>query len=293
MFKRVFTILEMIKFGHSIFALPFAVLAAFIAGGGWMGGGKFALIVVCMVLARNVAMAYNRLADAEIDKQNPRTASRAIPMGLVSKKWTWGFIGVNAVGFVGVCGLFDFFYQNWWPVVFSIPVLGYLCLYSHLKRYTWLCHFWLGGAHTIAVLAAFFAVRPERCGLGGIILALAVGSWTAGFDIIYSTLDVEFDRRFGLYSLPAKIGLNRGLMVSRILHAMSIIGFAVAGWLLGLGWVFGAGVLLTAVLLAAEHSLVKPGDLRYVNVAFFTMNGLVSVVLAILGMIDILLVKRI
>ncbi len=293
MFKRLLTILEMIKFGHSVFALPFAVLAAFLAAGGWMGWGKFALIVGCMVLARNVAMTYNRLADADIDKLNPRTASRAIPMGLVSRTWAWGFIAVNAAGFIGVCGLFWIVYHNGWPVVFSIPVLGYLCLYSHLKRYTWFCHFWLGGAHTIAVLAGFMAVRPDSCGIGGISLALAVGCWTAGFDIIYSTLDVGFDRQFGLYSLPAKVGLEKGLMISRILHGLSIIGFAGAGILLGLGWIFGTGVLVTAFLLVAEHWLVKPGDLRYVNVAFFTMNGVVSVILAVLGMIDLVVMKRI
>jgi 4-hydroxybenzoate polyprenyltransferase len=288
MLKRLFTILEMIKFGHSIFALPFAVLAAVIAADGWMGWGRFGLIVGCMVLARNVAMTYNRLADAEIDKQNPRTADRAIPKGLVSRGWAMGFITVNAAGFVLVCGLFWIFFRNLWPVVFSIPVLGYLCWYSHLKRYTWLCHFWLGGAHTIAVLAGFIAVRPAGCGVGGVLLALAVGAWTAGFDIIYSTLDVDFDRQFGLSSLPAKIGLGRALWVSRILHAFCIMGFAGAGYLLGLGWIFGGGVILTAGLLGVEHRLVKPEDLRRVNVAFFTVNGVVSVVLASLGIMDIL-----
>ncbi len=293
MLKRILTILEMIKFGHSIFALPFAVLAAVLAAGGWMGWGKFALIVGCMVLARNVAMTYNRLVDAPIDALNPRTADRAIPKGHISKKCAEGFIAVNAAGFVGLCALFWVFSRNAWPVVFSLPVLGYLCLYSHLKRYTWLCHFWLGGAHTLAVLAGFIAVRPESCRVGGIILALAVGSWTAGFDIIYATLDLDFDRRFGLYSLPEKIGIAGALWVSRILHGLSIIGFVIAGILLGLGWIFGVGVALTAGLLVVEHYLVRPGNIRLVNVAFFTLNGCVSVTLAVLGMIDILFIKKV
>ena len=291
MFKRLFTLLEMIKFGHSIFALPFAVLAAAVAGGGWPGWGKLGLIVGCMVLARNVAMAYNRVADAEIDRQNPRTAGRAIPRGLISKSWAMGFIGVNAVGFAAVCGLFWAGYRNPWPLVFSLPVLGYLCLYSHTKRYTWLCHFWLGGAHAIAVLAGFVAINPQRLGAGGVILALAVACWTAGFDLIYATLDVEFDRTAGLHSLPARVGVGNALWISRGLHGASIVGFALAGWWLGLGWIFGAGVALTGGLLIVEHWLVRPGDLRRVNVAFFTMNGIVSVVLAAFGFFDLYIRK--
>jgi len=278
----------MIKFGHSVFALPFAVLAAFLASGGWPGWGKIGLIVGCMVLARNVAMTYNRVADAEIDKLNPRTSNRAIPAGLVSKRWAWGFIAVNSIGFIFVCGLFWKFYGNVWPVAFSVPVLGYLCLYSHLKRYTWFCHFWLGGAHSMAVLAGFIAIRPGSLGLGGIVLAVAVGCWTAGFDLIYAALDVEFDRRVGLYSLPAKVGVGRGLMISRILHGISIVGFGLSGFLLGLGWIFGLGVVLTGGLLVVEHWLVRAGDLRRVNLAFFTMNGMVSVVLAGFGFMDLI-----
>jgi len=278
----------MIKFGHSVFALPFAVMAGLIAGGGWPGWGKIALIVGCMVLARNVAMTYNRLADAAIDAKNPRTAERAIPKGLISRNWAIGFCAVNGLMFVGVCFLFQVFYANPWPVIFSVPVLGYLCLYSHTKRYTQFCHFWLGGTHAVAVGAGFVAINPSTLNAGGIILAAAVGCWTAGFDIIYATLDVEFDRTTGLHSLPARVGVGRGLILSRILHTFSIIGFGISGYMLGLGWIFALGVMLTAMLLIAEHRLVREDDLSRVNLAFFTMNGIVSVVLGLLGSVDVI-----
>jgi 4-hydroxybenzoate polyprenyltransferase len=287
MLRRLNAILEMIKFGHSVFALPFAVLAGLVASQGRPGFGKLALIVACMILGRNVAMAYNRLADRDLDKLNPRTASRAIPAGLVSPRWTAGFIAVNAAAFIMACGLFERLYRNPWPVIFSAPVLAYLCLYSHSKRYTWLCHFWLGGAHVIAVLAGFVAINPHRLGPGGMVLAVAVGLWTAGFDIIYATLDVDFDRRYGIHSLPARLGVGPALRVSGLLHALCILGFASGGYLLGFGRIFGVGVALTAALLVVEHRLVGERNLRRVNMAFFTMNGAVSVLLAGFGLLDL------
>jgi len=289
MLRRLLIILEMIKFGHSVFALPFAVLASFIAADGWPGWGKIGLIVGCMVPARNVGMTYNRLADAAMDAVNPRTASRAIPEGLVTRGWAFGFTAINALLFVGVRGLFWFIYGNPWPAVFAIPVLAYLCLYSHTKRWTRFCHLWLGGAHAMAVAAGFVAINPGSLGIGGILLAWAVGGWRAGFDVIYATLDVDFDRKAGVHSLPARHGVGRALILSRTLHVASIIGFGISGYLLGLGWIFGSGVVLTAILLVVEHRLVREDDLSRVNVAFFTVNGIVSVVLGMSGLVDVLL----
>ncbi len=279
----------MIKFVHSIFALPFAVLAAFIAAGGFPGFGKIGLVVGCMVLARNVAMTYNRLVDADLDAINPRTANRAIPAGAISRRWAAGFIGINAICFVLITSLFFWRYGNYWPALFSIPVLAYLCIYSHLKRYTWLCHFWLGGAHWIAVLGGFIAIAPERVTLGSLLLALAVGCWTAGFDIIYATLDFDFDRQYAVHSLPAKVGLHGALMISRCLHVLSILGLAIAGYLLGLGMIFVAGVFLAGIILFYEHRLVTQDDLSRVNTAFFTLNGIVSMVLSLMGLLDVLI----
>jgi 4-hydroxybenzoate polyprenyltransferase len=287
MIKRFLIILESIKFGHSIFAMPFAVLSVFIASGGWPEWGKLGLVVLCMVLARNVAMMYNRVADADLDAKNPRTRERAIPAGQISRRWAIGFIGTNAMGLVAISSLFGFVYYNYLPVVFSLPLLGYLCVYSHLKRYTWLCHFWLGGALGLSVIAGFLAIDPQQLSAGSFILAGAVACWTCGFDIIYGALDYDFDRKYGVHSLPAKIGVGKSLMISRLLHAASVIGFGLAGWLLELGGLFGLGVVLAGLALIYEHRLVRKDDLSRVNVAFFTMNGLVSMTLAVMGMIDL------
>ncbi len=295
MFKRVVTVLEMIKFSHSIFALPFAAIAMLLAGrdlpGGWLQAGHVGLIVVCMVAARSVAMTFNRIADAAIDARNPRTAGRALPAGLVSRAFAWVFLAAMAGLFVAGCAGFWWFYGNPWPLRLAVPVLAVLCGYSFAKRFTSLTHVWLGLATGLAPVAVWIAVSPSTLGLPAFVLAGVVLLWMAGFDIIYAMQDLEVDRREGLYSVPARLGPYRALMVSRACHVGVVLLLLWLGYLAGLGVVWGCGVAAVVVLLYVEQSMVSPTDLSRVNVAFFTMNGIVSIVLALAALGDIVVAR--
>ncbi len=291
MFERIGTVLEMIKFAHSVFALPFAAIALLLAGrdlpGGWPRPGQIGLIAVCMVAARSVAMTFNRIADAEIDARNPRTAGRALPAGSLGQAFAWGFLLAMAGVFVAGAAGFEWSYGNPWPVRLALPVLVVLCGYSYAKRFTSLSHVWLGVATGLAPVGAWVAISPRTLGLPAVVLGAVVLLWMVGFDIIYALQDIEVDRREGLFSLPARLGAARALWISRGAHATVVVLLVWLGVLTGLGVIWGAGVAAVAVLLIAEQSMVSATDCSRVNVAFFVMNGIVSIVLALAALGDI------
>ena len=291
----------MIRFSHTVFALPFALLGVFLAGeggtGGFPGWGKLSLIVWCMACARSAAMAFNRIVDRHIDARNPRTAGRELPSGkLTLRQATW-FLWLCALGFGIGCALFKyplgswFGYGNIWPIVFAVPVLVFICLYSLTKRFTSASHFWLGASLGLAPLSAWAAVSPPAGPLvawEGVVLALAVLFWTAGFDIIYALQDVEADRREGLYSLPARFGVTEALWTSRLCHSLTITCLLLLVRFTALGGLFTAAVVVTAGLMLIEHGLVRGGRTSRMALAFGTINGIISILLAAAGIIDLL-----
>jgi 4-hydroxybenzoate polyprenyltransferase len=282
--------LDMIKFEHSVFALPFALTGALLA---WRDAGfatrglgiKLAWIIVAMVSARSAAMAFNRLLDAEIDGRNPRTKMRHIPAGLLSRGFAWGFVAVSSLAFVGAASML-----NRLCLLLSPVALGIVFFYSLTKRFTSLSHMVLGFALGVAPAAAWIAIRGV---LDARILWLtaAVTCWTAGFDIIYSCQDYEFDRSAGLFSLPRRFGIRRALWISRLLHVAMIGCLLELASSLQLGVLSLAGIGIVVALLIYEHSLVKAHDLSRVNAAFFTVNGYVSVLFFVFWAADILLAK--
>jgi len=283
---------EMIKFSHSIFALPFALMAACLAGinlpGGRPRAGQFALIILCMVAARSFAMTFNRIADAHLDARNPRTANRPLPSARISPLQAWAFLLCSAAGFVAGAAGFLVFYHNPWPLWLSIPVLLAMAAYSHAKRFTVLAHFILGTVIAFAPVAAWIAVHPPSLGLPVLLLSAAVCLWIAGFDIMYACQDIEVDRREGLFSLPARLGAAPALVISRLCHFFTVLLLVALGGSAGLGWLYWAGLAVTAVLLVFEQSLVRADDLSRVNVAFFTVNGCVSILLGLTTIGDLL-----
>lgn len=289
MFGRLRLLLEMIRFSHTVFALPFALLAAVMA---WRTGGvswrwqDLAGVVLCMVFGRSTAMAVNRLADREIDAENPRTIARHLPAGLLSVTSVAAFAIACAVAFVASALLF---LPNRWPIYLSLPVLGFLCGYSFTKRFTSLAHFWLGTALGLAPVAAWIAVRGDLA-WPPVVLGAAVMLWVAGFDIIYACQDAEYDARIGLHSLPARLGVIRSLRVAAVCHLGTVVALAALPLVYReLGWLYVAGVITVAVLLAYEHRLVRPDDLTRVNVAFFHVNAVVSIGLFVVAAADLFL----
>jgi 4-hydroxybenzoate polyprenyltransferase len=284
----------MIKLSHSVFALPFALMAAFLAGRNIAGlgrpsWGQLGLVLACMVAARSVAMTFNRIADRDIDARNPRTRNRPLQTGRLTPAAAWVFLAVAASLFVLGCAGFWFFYANRWPLWLCVPVLLYLCGYSYTKRFTRYSHFYLGSAIAFSPVAAWLAVHPESVGVEALVLMGAVTLWIAGFDIIYACQDLAVDREQGLFSLPARIGPGAALWVARGCHATAVLLLLLLGRLGHLGVVYYAGVALVAVLLIVENGLVRADDLSRVNVAFFTMNGIVSLVMGALTVTDILI----
>lgn len=280
--------LEMIKFEHSIFALPFAMIgmmwsSRLAKGTLWPGWWAFLWIVVAMVSCRSAAMAFNRIADRDIDAVNPRTKMRALPAGILSLR-------TANLYFFGSCALFFLaaFLLNPLALLLSPVALGVTLFYSMTKRFTPLCHFVLGLSLGIAPAAAWIAVSGS---LHPAILPItaAVLLWTAGFDVIYSLQDEEFDREQGLRSLPQTLGKAKSLAISRVCHAAAIGLLALGGFLVGAGAAYFIGVVFAAGLLVYEQSLVRPDDLSRVNLAFFTLNGFVSLGLFLFALIDQLL----
>lgn len=288
---------EMVKLSHSVFALPFALMASFLAGRhidgrGWPQWGQLGLIVVCMVAARSAAMTFNRIVDAQLDARNPRTQGRPLPAGRLSMVAAWAMFTLSAITFATGCLGFWIFYANTWPILLSGPVLLFVCGYSLTKRFTRLSHYYLGLSLALAPPAAWLAIHPASLGLPALALVLTVTCWVAGFDIIYACQDIEVDRRDGLFSIPSRLGPVVALRIARGSHVAAVGGLVALGFLANLGVYYAVGVALAAGLLVIENSLVRPGDYRRVNVAFFMLNGLVSLLLAVATITDLLLRAR-
>jgi 4-hydroxybenzoate polyprenyltransferase len=270
--RNLHTTLEMIKWEHSIFALPFAMCGAMLAAGGWPSGNKLAWIVVAMVAARSAAMAFNRLADASIDAENPRTSSRAIPAGALSPAFVTTFVLIACAVFVLAA-----WRLNRLALLLSPVALGVVLLYSYTKRFTRWSHLALGFALGIAPTAAWIAVRGSldpRI----LLLTAAVTFWVGGFDVLYACQDYDFDREKGLHSIPRFIGIGGALWISRLFHLIMMVLLVALIVTFGLGKLAVVGIVAVLGLLVYEHSLIAPGDLSKLNAAFFTMNGVISVV---------------
>ncbi len=278
--------LEMIKFSHTLFALPFALLAAILAARGLPPWPTMVKILLAMVGARSAAMSHNRLADQAIDAANPRTASRALPSGRLSVAFVRIFLGASVVlFFLAAASL------NRLTLLLSPVALAILFAYAYTKRFTWLSHLVLGLCMGLAPVGAWIAVSGSLS-TTPLLLGLVVALWGAGFDVLYALQDEEHDRRSGLQSVPARWGTKKALAVSAALHA-GMLALLIAVWRLsGGGILFAVGIAATAGALLYQHAIVKPGDLSRVNTAFFTANGFVSVALAAFGIADVFLRLR-
>lgn len=282
MLKRLWIVLDAIKFQHSVFALPFALISMLLAADGWPTVRVGVWIVLACVFARSAAMGFNRWADAALDARNPRTRTRAIPSGHLSRGFMLGFTLVNAGLFIGTAGML-----NGLCLALSVPTLGVLLGYSYSKRFTASAHLWLGVALGLAPIGAWIAVRGDLHWIP-LVLGGAVALWVAGFDVLYALQDLEVDRREGLRSLPARVGVARALWMSAAAHVVAWGGFVAVGWGSRLGVFFGIGLVAAAVLLVWQHWVVKPNDLSRINAAFFTANGLLSIGLFVAAVADFL-----
>lgn len=268
---------EMIKFQHTVFALPFALIALVSATpGGWPSLQICVLVLVAMVAARTAAMAFNRLVDHRLDALNPRTADRSLPKGRLSRKFVWLTTIVASVVFVLAAGML-----NPLCLALAIPTLAVLLGYSFAKRFTSGAHLWLGAALGIAPIGAWIAASG-RIDIAPVILGASVMFWVAGFDIIYSLQDEEFDRDAGLHSIPVALGPRRSLRLARVFHILSLAGFAAVALLLGGGLLRLTAVIAAGGMLLWQHTLVAPDDLSRVDAAFFTANGILAVVMGAL-----------
>jgi len=270
---RIRTVLEMIKFEHSVFALPFALVGALLAaraGGGLPTWRQILWIVVAMVGARSAAMTMNRIADVEYDRRNPRTAKRALPAGELSLGFAWAFTALASAVLVIAAWQLNRLALDLAPVALAI-----LFFYSYTKRFTSWSHFVLGFCLGISPAAAWIAIRGSL-DARMLILCAAVTLWVGGFDVFYACQDVEFDRAAGLHSIPKKLGIAKALVFARVMHVVMVALLAWLAWSFHLAWPAWAGIAVVAALLAYEHSLVKPNDLSKMNAAFFTVNGYIS-----------------
>jgi 4-hydroxybenzoate polyprenyltransferase len=284
--KAIRHFLELIRFSHTVFALPFALLAAVLA---WdQTGSVFRWqdllgILLCMVTARSAAMAFNRLVDRDIDASNPRTARRHIPAGLLTVGAVRLFTVLMSLAFVASTLIF---LPKRLPLLLSVPVLLFLLGYSLAKRWTSLCHYWLSAALMLSPIAAWIAVRNEFA-LVPTLLAGVIFFWVGGFDIIYACQDAEFDRTSRLHSIPARFGVRNALRIAFASHLLTVVMLLVLWNASGMGIVFLVGILGVAALLIYEHMLVRPDDLNRVNLAFFNVNAVISFGLLVLGCIDV------
>ncbi|ARK30303.1 4-hydroxybenzoate octaprenyltransferase [Halalkalibacter krulwichiae] len=287
MIRKIKIILEMIKFEHTVFALPFAyfgaVLGSFIVNGGFPSLSQWIWITIAMVGARSAAMSLNRVIDEQIDKHNPRTATRAIPAGLVSKIEVLLFI------IVSFALLFYSAFQLNMLAVYLLPLaVFFLVIYSYTKRFTWACHLILGVTIALAPLGGWVGATGTLT-WEALLLFLAVALWTAGFDVIYATQDADYDREHHLHSIPSRFGIGRSLKIARVLHVLSFLSFVSLFFISPLGWIYFIGVLIAGAIMVYEHTLVSENDLSKLDVAFFTMNGILSLVMFIFAIGDILL----
>ena len=291
MWTLIRRLLELIRFSHTLFALPFALLSAALA---WSREKEFRLvdlagILLCMIFARAAAMAFNRLVDRQIDASNPRTAGRHLPAGLLSVRVVALFAIVCSLAFVASTLLFLMRDRpNYWPLYLSGPVLAFICLYSLTKRFTALAHFWLGASLMLAPLSAWIAIRGMVDLETPLLIGAAVFFWVAGFDILYACQDADFDRKAKLHSVPARIGVRASLWVAFACHLAMLVVLAIVYSLTPeFGWIFLGGLSAVALLLAYEHWLVQPDDLTRVNRAFFQVNAVVSVGLFVLVLVQL------
>lgn len=307
--RRVNNYLSLVKFSHTIFAMPFAMIGFFLgifrqsfSGKTWnlnrtLGWGtrftevsgtqeilmKFTLVIFCMITARSAAMAFNRYLDKNFDAKNPRTAIREIPAGIISANHALVFVILNSAAFI-VCTYFI----NKVCFLLSPVALFIILFYSYTKRFTSLCHLVLGLGLSLAPIGAYLAVTA-KFDILPLLFSFAVLFWVSGFDIIYALQDIDFDVSENLYSIPSALGKQKALHVSEILHFFSAVFVIAAGWMAGFGWLYWAGVGVFAGMLIYQHSIVKPDDLRRVNLAFMTANGIASVVFAIFVIADLFL----
>jgi 4-hydroxybenzoate polyprenyltransferase len=281
--KQLRIILEMITFEHTVFALPFALMATLLAAGGLPEARTVFWIVVAMVGARSSAMAFNRLVDVEFDRENPRTARRALPAGQLNRGQVWLFVAASSAVFLVAAGQL-----NTLSLLLAPLALLLVWGYSFTKRFTALCHLVLGFAIGVAPSAAWIAVTG-RLDPPAMVLTVAVALWVGGFDIIYASQDAEFDRGAGLFSLPSRLGVGRALIVSRTLHVLAVGALLSLPLLAPLGGIYLAGVAVVSALLVYEHSLVRADDLSRVTAAYFSVNGFVSIGLLLFTAADLLL----
>lgn len=272
----------MIKFEHTVFALPFAFIGALLARKGLPSWWQIGWIVAAMVGARSAAMAFNRIADARFDKLNPRTSGRALPSGTLSVQFAVIFmIAMSALLVLSAWEL------NSLCFYLSFPTLAILLSYSYTKRFTSLSHLVLGFSVGCAPLAAWLAIRGQFA-WPPVLLSAAVMFWVAGFDLIYALQDVEFDRSAKLFSVPSRLGIGPALLISTLFHGATVVLLAATAFLSGLGWITFAGIAIVAGILYREHRLVTPQDLSRINVAFFNLNGYISILLLLTFAGDIL-----
>jgi 4-hydroxybenzoate polyprenyltransferase len=302
--SRVRVLLDLVKFEHSIFALPYAYIGALYAAtvafavpaiyptpapqptpwvtlGNWPTWTALVWITVAMVGARAFAFVLNRAVDKEIDARNPRTAGRAIPAGHITAWELWLFAAAMLAAYVYAAFQLAPVTHWLWPV----PIAMFL-VYPYLKRFTPLAHFWLGACLGLGAVGGWLAVGASMANPAPWLFGAAVAIWTAGFDIIYATQDYECDVRDGVHSVPADFGIARGLAVTRVTHALAIVLFAAAGYFSAAGWPYFVGVALAGILLAYENAIISPKDLSRVNAAFFTVNGMVAVVVLAGAIVD-------
>lgn len=275
---------RMVKFSHTVFALPFALAAAALAARGvGLSIPRLLAIIIAMAGARTAAMGFNRIVDRHIDARNPRTAAREIPRGLVSTRAAWALTGLATAVFIAAAAMLG-------PLCLALTPVALVLLfgYSLTKRFTALCHLFLGLAIASGPAGAWIAVRGDFGWVPGLLM-IAVGTWIAGFDVLYALADRDFDRASGLHSIPARLGVRGALVASAVLHAVTVLALALLLPVAGLGPLYGVGVAVVTALLIWEHAIVRPNDLSRLGVAFFNLNGYVSVayLLAVLG--DVLL----
>ncbi|MDQ7096896.1 UbiA-like polyprenyltransferase [Desulfosporosinus sp. PR] len=283
--NKIKVFLEMIKFEHTLFALPFAYLGAFLASNGIPAGMKLLWITLAMVGARTAAMSLNRLIDRQIDARNPRTAQRALPAGQLRVKevYLYTVLSFLLLGYSA--------YKLNLLALWLMPIaVFFLVLYSYTKRFTWACHLVLGISLGLAPAGAWIGVTGHWA-WAPILLGLGVITWVAGFDIVYACQDVEFDRKEGLHSIPAIFGVQRGLEISSVLHILAPLFFVAVGVVMAMSWLYYLGVGIAVVLLFRQHWLVTASDLSKVGVAFFDLNGYLSVMLFVFSVLDLIILR--
>lgn len=280
------TFLEMIRFEHTIFALPFAFMGALLVDKGIPAGEDILWITLAMVGARTAAMSLNRIIDRHIDAQNPRTATRAIPKGLLSVREVWLYTIISfALLLLSAYQLSPLAFK-----LFPVAVIA-LSFYSFTKRFTWTCHLWLGLSLGLAPLGAWIAIT-NSFHVAPILLGIGVLFWVAGFDIIYACDDYNFDKQYGIYSIPARFGIAKALTISSILHMLAPLFFVAVGLILHLGLFYMVGLLIALALLFYQHRLVSPDDLSRAGVAFFNLNGMLSIIMFCFTLLDLFVPVR-